>query len=111
MAVLISIAVHETSQWIDELTANALRFSAASTRLIVHLNAYNSYADADIQRWNETARVGVASHRVPVHWGRGSILYAHVLAITEASGRWPACEFVVLQATYSDSLGYAGAGC
>ena len=48
--ILISCAVHESIEWVEELTANALGFSAVTTRLILHLNAFNNYPADVIHR-------------------------------------------------------------
>ena len=98
MVVVVSIAVFEPEEWIDALCVNALMFSEQSTLAVLHLNAAVHYKPELIARWNgSNPRLGVGHHRVPVWWGSGSVLYAHLLNAEHAVARWPDVQFFVMQ--------------
>jgi len=108
MAVALSLVVFEVKEWVDALCANALLYSEPSTVMVLHLNAAVNYSSATIVQWNSSnPRVGVGAHRVPVQWGRGGILYAHLINAEHAVARWPHVRYFVLQVSSPRLLPYS----
>ena len=105
MAACISVLAFEQLPWLRILMRNALDFSEANTRVVMHLNvdtAYSNQTMASLARHALLAngRLSITPGRLGVSRASVTILLAHLLNVVHMDTAWPNhCQYAVLQAS------------